>query len=437
MSLVIPLWLAAAPALAASTFEPISATPAKSPSTRPAGASASDDEPQRRWTIFAERIHTGAGRTVDGGMVVVNNGQISLVSVSRDDDSGQSETLKVHSVTPGLIDASVRIHSGLESVEQSREIAPDVRVADTLDAFSIEWDRELRSGVTTVLATPPDMNVIGGLGVVLKTGGPESIAKRTLKADAVLRGAIGRQSSENNSPIRGRPTDFTARRPTTRMGVEWEWRKAFYDAAASQRDEARAFQGSELLVAVLKGELPLSIEAWTTQDIRTAIFLKEEIEREGMGSPRLIIDAAAEGWREPEMLVRSKAAVVLPPFAPDGRPGRDDYEDAAFMSLNAAKMLSDRGVLVALSSHGAAELEARLPMQAGYAMRGGMTFDEALAAVTINPARMLGVEKRVGTIEVGKDADLVLWSGTPFEPSSRVVGVVLDGVLAVDPRARE
>lgn len=410
MSLLLGVCLAATPALAL-----------RSP----------QEEPRRRWTIFAERIYTGAGRTVEGGMVVANNGQISSVSVSRDDDS-QSETLKVYAVTPGLIDASVRINSGLPSVEQSREIAPDVRVANTLDVFAIDWDRELRSGVTTVLVNPPDFNVIGGLGVVLKTGGPESIAKRTIKADAVLRGAIGVQPSFRNHPIQGRPNDFFSRRPTTRMGVEWEWRKAFYDAAASQHDSARAFEGSDRLIAVLKGELTLSIQAWTTQDIRTAVFLKEEIEREGLGHPRLFLDAAAEAWREPDLLARSKTAVVLPPFAVDGRSGDD-----AFMAWNVAKLLTDQGVMVALSSHGAEGLEGRLGMQAGYAMRGGLSFEEALAAVTINPARLLGVDKRVGTIEVGKDADLVLWSGPPFEPSSRVVGVVLDGVLAVDPRARE
>jgi imidazolonepropionase-like amidohydrolase len=414
MSFLLGVCLAAAPALAPRS---------------------TDDEPRRRWTIFADRIFTGTGRTVDGGMVVVNNGQISLVSVSRDDES-QSETIKVHAVTAGLIDASARIYSGLESVEQSREIAPDVRVADTLDVFAIEWDRELRSGVTTVLITPPDLNVIGGLGVVLKTGGAESIAQRTIKPDAVMRGAIGRLPSENNSPIRGRPTDFTARRPTTRMGVEWEWRKAFYDAAASQHDAERAFEGSDRLIAVLKGELPLSIQAWTTQDIRTAVFLKEEIEREGLGQLRLILDAAAEAWREPELLVRSKTPVVLPPFSATGRVGETNLEDA-FMAWNVAKLLTDRGITVALSSHGAERLENRLAMQAGYAMRGGMSFDEALAAVTINPARILGVDKRVGTIEVGKDADLVLWSGPPFEPSSRVVGVILDGVLAIDPRAHQ
>lgn len=405
--------------------------------TVPAIAPASaKDEPRRRWTIFADRIYTGAGRTVEGGMVVVNNGQISMLSVSRNDDDAQAETLKVFAVTPGMIDASVRITSGFPSVEQSREIAPDVRVADTLDVFAIDWSRQLRSGVTTVLVNPPDFDVIGGLGVVLKTGGPENIAARAVKPDAVLRGAMGRQPSDNNHPAFGRPSDFYSRRPTTRMGVEWEWRKAFYDAAASQRDVERGFPGSDRLVAVLKGELTLSIQAWTTQDIRTAVFLKEEIEREGLGTPRMFLDAAAEAWREPQLLVRSKTAVVLPPFQAEGRFSQQDGE-ASFMAWNVAKLLTDEGVLVALSSHGAEGLEGRLGMQAGYAMRGGLTFDQALAAVTINPARLLGVDSRVGTIEVGKDADLVLWSGPPFEPASRVVGVVLNGVLAIDPRPHE
>lgn len=389
-----------------------------------------EDEPRKRWTILAERVYTGAGRTLENGMVFVNGGKVATVSVSPD-ESSSNETLRVYAVTPGLIDASVRITSGSYSVEQTSEVEPGARVAESLDPFAIEWNRQLRSGVTTVLVNPPDFNVIGGRGVVLKTGGPDSIAARTVRADAVLRGAMGQQPSFFNHPAFPRPNDFFSRRPTTRMGVEWEWRHAMYEAAASKRDETRAFAGSDQLLAVLRGELTLSIQAWTTQDIRTAVFLKEEIEREGLGQPRMFLDAAAESWRDPELLVRSKTAVVLPPFPPNGR-----TNEAAFMPWNCARQLIDQGVPVALSSHGLPEIENRLPMQAGYAMRGGLTFDEALAAVTITPARLLGIDKRVGTLEVGKDADLVLWSGPPFEASSRVVGVVLDGVLQVDPRTR-
>ena len=390
----------------------------------------SEDEPQRRWAIFADQIHTSAGRTVANGMVFVNGGKISLVSPGRE-DAHDNEILKVHSVTAGLVDASARIDAEVQSVEQSSEITPASRVADSLDPFSIEWDRQVRSGVTTVLANPLDLNVVGGLGVVVKTAGPDSIAARTVRADAVLRGAMGSLPSQGNHPAFGRPTDFYSRRPTTRMGVEWEWRKAFYDAAAGRRDPERAYPGSDVMLRVLDGDLPIAIQAWTTQDIRTAVFLKEELERELAGRPRMCIDAAAEAWKDPEMLVRSKVAVVLPPFPASGRTG-----EGAFMAWNVAKLLHDRGVPLALSSHGAAGHADRLPLQAAYAMRGGLDFESALAAVTIAPARMLGVADRVGSIEVGKDADLVLWNGPPFEPSSRVVGVLVDGVLHVDPREK-
>jgi imidazolonepropionase-like amidohydrolase len=269
------------------------------------------------------------------------------------------------------------------------------------------------------------------MGVALKTAGPNSVAARTVKADAVLRCAIGSQPSFRNHPAFGRPDDFYSRRPTTRMGVEWELRHAFYDAATARQDPAaRATRGTPELIAALDGDRPLNIQAWTTQDIRTAVFLKEEIEREGLGHPRLILDACAEAWKEPQLLVRSGVAVVLPPFPLQGR-----TNEGSFMAWNTAKLLHDLGVPIALSSHGAVEPEFRLDRQAGFAMRGGLPFDAALAAVTIAPARMIGIQDRVGSLEAGKDADLVLWSGMPFEPTSRVIGVFIDGRCVLDPRA--
>lgn len=401
------------------------------PTSAVSSSAAREDEPQRRWTIFADEIHTSTGRTIANGTVFVNSGKIALVGPGRE-EAQEKELLKVFAVTAGLVDASMRIEGDATSVEQSSEISPGVRIADALDPFAIEWDRQVRSGVTTVLVNPPDLDVVGGLGIVVKTAGAESISARTVRADAVLRGAMGSLPSQGNHPAFGRPTDFFSRRPTTRMGVEWEWRKAFYDAAASRRDASRAYAGSDLMLRALDGDLTLAIQAWTTQDIRTAVFLKEEIERELGGKPRVILDAAAEAWKEPELLVRSKVGVVLPPFPPSGRTG-----EGAFMAWDVARLLHDRGVPVALSSHGSGDHESRLPMQAAYAMRGGLAFEDALEAVTIQPARMLGVEDRVGSVEVGKDADLVLWNGTPFEPSSRIVGVIVDGVLRVDPRTED
>jgi imidazolonepropionase-like amidohydrolase len=384
-----------------------------------ANLSVAPEEEKNSWTVFAEKVYDAEDGLIENGLIKVQDGKI--VSVTPGARPGKNG-LSVYAITPGLIDASVRITSGQYSVEQSSEVTPGVRVANSIDPFSLAWDRQVKSGVTTALVCPPDQNVVGGLGVVLKTGGLDWIEARTVKADAVLRGSMGTQPSQRNHPAFGTPTDFFSRRPTTRMGVEWEWRKALYDAAADP-DTA-----PPELTAALAGELPLMIQAWATQDIRTAVFLKEECEREGLGSPRLILDASAEAWREPELLVRSKAAVVLPPFDADGR-----TTDRAFMTLNCAQVLHEAGVTIALSAHGGSR-ERQLGLQAGYAMRGGLSFEAALAAVTINPARMLGVDDRVGSLDVGKDADLVLWSGEPFQPTARVVGVLLDGVLEVDPR---
>jgi imidazolonepropionase-like amidohydrolase len=105
------------------------------------------------------------------------------------------------------------------------------------------------------------------------------------------------------------------------------------------------------------------------------------------------------------------------------------------MAIESAKLLHDLGVPLALSAHGSTSAGSSLGRQAGWAMRGGLPFDAALAAVTITPARLIGVDDRVGSLEVGKDADLVLWSGEPFEASSAVIGVLVDGRLVLDPRA--
>ncbi len=392
-------------------------------SSAPIAAQSKKSDEQRSWTITAERVYTAEGDAIEDGEIVVEGGKIRAVG------KGGGGDLKVFAVTPGLVDLSIRIDQGFLSVEQSREVTPHVRAAASLDVFDEAWMRAVRGGVTTAMVNVPDRNVIGGLSVVVKTAGELSASARVVKADAALYGAIGSAPSSGNRTASPRPEDFFVRRPTTRMGVEWEWRKALFDAAAARVDPKRAKPGDGELQRALDGKLPLVIQAWASQDIRTAVFLVEEARREGWGNPTLIVDAAAEAWREPQLLVRSKAAVVLPPFAPLGRSG-----DRSFFALDTAAKLEALGVPVALSGHDAEALEDRLCYQPGYAMRGGMSFASALASVTLTPARLIGVDQRVGSIKAGKDADLVLWNGEPFQPTSKVVGVLVDGRLIVDPR---
>jgi len=121
--------------------------------------------------------------------------------------------------------------------------------------------------------------------------------------------------------------------------------------------------------------------------------------------------------------------VILPPVPSQGR-----TRDQAFMAIDTAKVLQDAGIPFALSAHDGSDASERLSIQAGYAMRGGLTREQALRAVTLTPAQILGVDKQVGTVEAGKDADLVLWNGEPFEATSRPIGVLVSGHLVLDPR---
>jgi len=381
------------------------------------------------WTIFVERAYVKPGEVVENVAIRVSDGKIDAVVPGRKPREGE-DTLSAVCATAGMIDASAGINTGLTSVEQSNEVQPHLSVLHGIDLFDPRFDRQARSGVTTVCTAPMDRNVIGGLSVVLKTAGEDDLAARVVVPESLVRGAIGSSPSSGNSPAgRAGPTDFFRRRPTTRMGVEWEWRKAFYDAAAATRLPEREFPGAQILRDVLAGERTLCIQAWATQDLRTAVYLKEEMKREGLGDIDLIVDAAAEAWKEPQLLERVQAKVILPAFPADGRTG----PDRAFMSWNTAKILVDAGLTIALSSTSGPTYATGLGMQAGFAMRGGLTFDQALAAVTTNPASMLGIEERVGTLEVGKDADIVLWSGQPFEATSTVVGVLVDGALVLNP----
>ena len=211
------------------------------------------------------------------------------------------------------------------------------------------------------------------------------------------------------------------RRPTTRMGVEWTFRKAYYDTIGATKwgrtdDPVR----DAILNETLRGTLPVSVKAMATQDVRTAIFLKEEF-----GIEKMFLTHAVEAWKEPDLVKRSGVGIVIPPFVASGRHTDGFANDSYFLPLRAAKDLRDLGVPIALSAGDAQAPAQRLAHQAGFAMRGGLSFDDALAAVTLSPARMIGIADQVGSIEVGKHADLVLWNGTPFELTSQIVGVLL------------
>ncbi len=383
-------------------------------------AFAQEKKPGNDASIFVEVLHTSTGETLKNVHVTVKDGRINTITAgAKVGDSAVPGSV----LTAGMIDLSPHITYANSAVEQTNELESRLSVAGAVDLFSPTWKRLAKTGVTTVMVTPPDRNVVGGMCAIMKTQGPTDMAKRQLNGQPFLRGAMGDAPSSGNRPAWGSPDSIYNRRPTTRMGVEWEWRKAFYDSAAAGEFPELEFPGADVFRAVLAGNVNLYVQAFAMLDIRTAIFLKEEMRDQGFGDLNLWIDGGAEAWKNTQLIKRSGAGVVLAPFPASGR-----SNERSFMAWRVAKDLAEAGIPFTLSAHGSTSPGSTLGDQAGRAMHGGLDFQRALNAVTIEPARALGMEDRIGTIAVGKAADLVLWSGPPFELTSRILAVWVDGV---------
>ncbi|MFT4648241.1 MAG: imidazolonepropionase-like amidohydrolase [Glaciecola sp.] len=379
-----------------------------------------ETKPSDDASIFVEVLHTSTGDTLKNVRVTVKNGKIETITAGTkaSDDSVSGAVL-----TAGMIDLSPHITTANSAVEQTNELESRLSVAGALDLFSPTWKRLARTGVTTVLVSPPDRNVVGGMCAIMKTQGSTDMAQRQLNGQSFLRGAMGDAPSSGNRPAFGSPDSIYNRRPTTRMGVEWEWRKAFYDSAAAGEYPELEFPGADVFRAVLAGNVTLFVQAFTVIDIRTAVFLKEEMRDQGFGEINMWVDGGSEAWKDSQLLKRSGSGVVLAPFPANGR-----SSERSFMAWRVARDLAESGIPFTLSAHGNTTPGSTLGDQAGRAMHGGLDFQRALNAVTIEPARALGMEDRIGTIAVGKAADLVLWSGPPFELTSRILAVWVDGV---------
>jgi len=332
-------------------------------------------------------------------------------------------------VTPGLIDAGAQMGlSDTDANEQGDEVTPHMRVLDALDRDDPRFAKARSRGVTTVHVTPGNRNVIGGLGAVVKTWGT-SIADMLVKDGVGLRMTMGSEPSSGNRAIRGgMPNSMYSRRPTTRMGVIWAVRKAFYDAKDYQQrtidpdNSTPPDAGMEVLVEALTGKVLVHTTARAEQDIRTALRLAEEF------GYRPVLDEPVEAWRVADEIAEAGVSVLFgAPSAAQvaGSGGRDGAE----VRWNTLNMLAERGVPFAIHT-GTNNAALSLIDEAMFAVRNGLSQSAALDAITIVPAVILGVSDRVGSLEVGKDADVVLWTGHPLDPSSAVKSVYVGGIEA-------
>jgi imidazolonepropionase-like amidohydrolase len=384
----------------------------------------------KRYAIAAGRIHTVGNGTITNGVILVNDGRIEAAGPA---DAvklpGDLPILRAAVVTPGLIDAHTVVPpSGALNLtaDQDQDEMSDPNQADlrVLDAFNpdeplLEFLR--REGVTVIRACPGRANVLAGQAGIFRTWGTTA-EKMTVRFPAALLVNLGEH------PKRSYPNKL----PTTRMGMAALVRNALAQAASDARKRAAAKDEDkrpprnlklEALASVLDGKLPVIFAAQRADDLETSLRLAKEFHL------RAELDLAAEAYLMADRIAAAKVPVIVHPTMQ--RPA--EMETFNSHLCNAA-VLADHHVSLAIGTG----FESYVPKtrvlrhEAGMAMVNGLGFDRALHAITLDAAKVLGIDERFGSVEPGKVADLVLYDGDPFEHATHVTYTIEDGRVVYD-----
>ena len=372
------------------------------------------------------KIITVTQGIIEQGTVLVDEGKVKAVgqqvAVPADAEviDGTGKVL-----SPGLIDA--HSHAGLDEEGYGSEgwdyneavdpATPWLRAIDGINPTEMGLRDAAANGVTTVCVVPGSANVLGGEGVIIHTYG-NVVDEMVVSRDAGLKVAFG----ENPKRVYQQQKKM----PTTRMGTAAILREHLVKAAnymakleKGEKDPEKTPERDlrmENLVRVLRREIPLRAHAHRADDMMTALRIAEEF------NVRIVIEHATEGHKIAEQLARRQVPAVVGPSLSSR--SKVELQELDFRT---AAVLNAEGVKVALTlDHPVIPLKY-LPVVAALAVRYGLPEQEAWKAITINPAEILGIDDRVGSIEVGKAADLVLWSGDPLDVRSRAERVLIDG----------
>ncbi|WP_036224986.1 amidohydrolase [Mesoaciditoga lauensis] len=360
------------------------------------------------------------------GDVLVEDGKIKEIGAVNETDADEVVELNGKYLFPGFVDAHSHIGLYEEGVgayyasdgnEMTDPITPHVRAIDAFNPADPAIPRALSGGITTVMILPGSANPIGGQGAILKLN-PTNVDKMIVKSPAGMKMAFG----ENPKRVYGEQK----KTPATRLGVAAVVRDFFMKVQdymaekALAKEEGKPFtkRDSKLEIGelVLSKKIPARIHAHRADDILTAIRIAEEFDFD------FVIEHGTEGYKIVDVLREKNVKVVAGPLLTF----RTKYE-LKDMTMKALKILIENGIIASLMcDHPVIPLEYST-VQAATALRHGSKEEDLLKMLTINPAKILGMENRIGTIEKGKDADLVIWTGHPFDMHSVVESVYIGG----------
>ncbi len=376
--------------------------------------------------INAKIMTMGPLGTIDNGYIKITDGKISAVgemaSLSqRSDDVIDAEG---RLTTPGLVDAHSHLgmwedglaFEGDDGNEDTEPITPQLRAIDGINPMDRAFSEALEAGVTTVVTGPGSANPIGGQLAAIKTYG-RRIEDMTVKAPAGMKMALG----ENPKTVYNRKN----RMPATRTATVALIREALYKALdykakieARQKDTEQKSRPdydikSEALLPVLRREIPVFIHAHRADDIFSAIRIIKEFDLDG------VLVHCTEGHLIGEELLKEGYPVLSGPILTDrSKPELKNQTEAA------PGILSRMGIEVSIVTDHPETPEKFLPLCGGIAVKYGMDEKKALEALTINPARACGIAHRVGSVEPGKDGDIVIWEGDPLRIQTKPFRVI-------------
>jgi len=398
-------------------------------------AQGGNNQPSQELLIKNATIMTASKGNIENGSILIRNGKI--VAIGKNVTAGPNAKVIDATgkyVTPGIIDchSHTMIDGGVN--EGTLSVTAMVRIQDVLNPEDIAIYRELAGGTTTINVLHGSANAIGGQNAIVKLKwGKPADEMRMMDAPRGIKFALGENPKRSNGArLPGTPQRY----PNTRMGVEYTIREAFTEARDYMRqwDEynAKKAKGEDVippakdlkleeLADILRGKVFVHSHSYRADEILMLIRLADEF-----GFKVKTFQHVLEGY---------KVAKEIAAHGAGGSTFSDwwAYKLEAYDAIpyNAA-LMTKKGVVMSVNSD-SDELARRLNLEAGKSIKyGGLTEEEALRLVTLNPAIQLGVQNRVGSLEVGKDGDVVIFNGHPFSIYSSVQTTIIEGQVYFD-----